>query len=157
MKEKIRNWKLWFEQLPYNLKPNNDKAEELEKLRSHAILGIFPFPNDMFVMIILSSAWATRRMQENVYAMVKEKMPNTPEKEILKVVFRSRVFSENPVGLKMNEEEINKEMKNINSLDNLIEYFLQKEKGEREEFRFTRDIFGIGKNIANKVDKILEQ
>ena len=48
-------------------------------------------------------------------------------------------------------------MQNINSLNDLIEYFLQKEKIEREKFRFTRDVFGIGKNIANKVDKILEK
>ena len=55
------------------------------------------------------------------------------------------------------KEKINKEMQNINSLNDLIEYFLQKEKIEREKFRLTRDIFGIGKNIAKKVDTILSK
>ncbi len=84
-------------------------------------------------------------------------MSDSSEKEILEAVFRSRTFPQNPAGLKMTEEEIKKKMQNINSLNDLIEYFLQKEKIEREKFRFVRDIFGIGKNIANKVDKILEK
>ena len=89
--------------------------------------------------------------------MAKEKMPDASEKEILEAVLRSRTFPQNPAGLKLTEEEINKEMQNINSLNDLIEYFLRKEKIEREKFRFVRDIFGIGKNVANKVDKILER
>ena len=163
MTEKIKeNWKWqpeqwWFKQLPHNLKPDDDKVEELEKLRSRAVFGILPLPNDIFVVVILSSAWAMHRTQENVYAMAKEKMPDASEKEILKAVLRSRIFPQNPAGLKMTEEEINKEMQNINSLNDLIECFLQKEKIEREKSRFIRDIFGIGKNIANKVDKILEK
>lgn len=158
MKKKNKeNWKWRFEHLPDNFRPDDDKIDELEKLRSRAVFGILPLPKDMFITIILSSAWAMRRSQENVYAMAKERMPNASEKEILKTVLRSRVFPQNPAGLKMTEEEINKEMQNINSLNDLIEYFLQKEKIEREKFRFTRDIFGIGKNIANKVHEILEK
>jgi len=162
MKEKIeKNWKRrseqwWFEQLPYNLKPDDDKVGELEKLRSRAVFGTLPLPNDIFVVIILGSAWATRRTQENGYAMAKEKMPNASEKEILEAVLRNRIFPRNFAGLKITEKEISEAMQNINSLNDLIEYLLQKEKIEREN-RFTRDIFGIGKNIANKVDKILEK
>jgi len=144
----------WLEQLPSNLRPDENKVEELERLRSHAICHIFPLPNDMFTEIILSSRWATRRVQENVYMMAKEKFPNASEKELLQVVFRSRIFPQNPAGLEMTEEEINKEMRNINSLDELIQYFVSRDK---EEPRFLRDVFGAGKRIANKVDKILER
>ncbi len=143
----------WLEQLPSNLRPDENKVEELERLRSHAICHIFPLPNNMFTEIILSSRWATRRVQENAYMMAKEKMPDASEKELLEAVFRSRIFPQNPAGLKMTEEEINKEMRNINSLNDLIQYFVQRDK---ENARFLRDVFGAGKRIANKVDKILE-
>ena len=145
---------LWLEQLPNNLRPDEDKVEELERLRSHAICHIFPLPNDMFTEIILSSRWVTRRVQENVYMMAKEKMPDASERELLEAVFRSRIFPQNPAGLEMTEEKIDREMGNINSLNDLIEYFVQRDK---EEPRFLRDVFGAGKRVANKVDKILER
>jgi len=139
----------WLEQLPSNLRPDEDKVEELENLRSHHHI-----PNDMFAEIILSSPVTTRRVQENAYTMAKGKMPNASKKELLEIVFRSRISPQNPVGLKMTEEEIDKEMQNINSLNDLIEYFAQR---DTEEPRFLRDVLGIGKRIASKVDKILER
>ena len=138
----------WLEQLPPNLKPNDDKVEELENLRSHYLI-----PNNIFIGIITSSPEITRRVQRNVYKMAKEKMPNASEKEVLEVVFRTRVFPQNPAGLKMTEEEIRKEIQNINSLSDLVEYFIQRDK---EDPRFQRDIFTIGKKIANKIDNILK-
>ena len=144
----------WLERLPRNLRPDENKVEELERLRTHAICHIFPLPNDTFTEIILSSRWATSRVQENVYMMAKEKMPDASEIELLEAVFRSRIFPQNPAGLEINEAEIDKEMRIINSLNDLISYFMQRDK---EESRFLRDIFGAGKRIANKVDKILER
>ena len=139
----------WFKQLPSNLRPDDDKVEELENLRSH-----YHVPNDIFIGIILSSPEITRRVQGNVYKMAKEKMPKVSEKELLEVVFKTRIFPQNPLGLKMTEEEIQKEIESINSLNDLIEYFIQRDK---EEARFTRDLFGIGSKIAKKIDTILEE
>jgi len=139
----------WFEQLPSNLRPKEDKVEKLENLRSHYFL-----PNDIFIGIILSSPAITRQVQKNVYELAKEKMPNALEKELLEAVFRTRIFPQNPLGLKMTEEEIQKEMESINSLNDLIEYFIQKDK---EETRFTRDLLGIGSKIAKEIDIILER
>lgn len=138
----------WLEQLPPNLKPNDDKVEQLEILRSH-----YHIPNNIFIGIITSSPEITRRVQENVYKMAKDKMPNASENEVLEAVFRTRVFPQNPAGLKMTEEEIRKEIQNINSLSDLVEYFIQRDK---EDPRFQRDIFVIGKKIANKIDNILK-
>ncbi len=138
----------WLEQLPSNLRPDNDKVEKLENLRSH-----YHIPNDIFIGIITSSPEIIRRVQENVYKMAKEEMPKASEKELLEAVFRTRIFPQNPAGLKMTEEEIRKEIKNINTLNDLVEYFIQKDK---EEPRFQRDILGIGKKIANKIDNILK-
>ena len=140
---------LWLEQLPSNLRPDNDKVEKLENLRSH-----YHIPNDIFIGIITSSHEIIRRVQENVYKMAKEKMPKASEKELLEAVFRTRIFPQNPAGLKMTEEEICKEIKNINTLNDLAEYFIRKDK---EEPRFQRDILGIGKKIANKIDNILKE
>lgn len=139
----------WLEQLPSNLRPKDDKVEKLENLRSHYLL-----PNEIFIGIILSSPAITRQVQKNVYELAKEKMPNASEKELLEAVFRSRIFPQNPAGLKMTEEEIQKEIENINSLNDLIEFFIQRDK---EEARFTRDLFGIGSEIAKKIDTILEE
>ena len=139
----------WLEQLPSNLRPDNDKVEKLENLRSH-----YHIPNDIFIGIITSSHEIIRRVQENVYKMAKEKMPKASEKELLEAVFRTRIFPQNPAGLKMTEEEIRKEIKNINTLNDLVEYFIRRDK---EEPRFQRDILGIGKKIANKIDNILKR
>lgn len=148
----------WLELLPsyliQNLIKNENKVLELEKLRSHALFHILPLSNFMFAEIILGSPWAISRTQENVYMMAKKVMPDSSEKELLEVVFRTRVFPQNPVGLKMTEDEIGKKMENINSLNDLIEYFVQRDK---EEPRLTHDIFGIGKRIVMKMDKILER
>lgn len=54
----------WLEQLPSNLRPDDDKVEKLENLRSHYFL-----PNDIFVGIILSSPAITRQVQKNVYEL----------------------------------------------------------------------------------------
>ena len=139
----------WLEQLPSNLRPDNDKVEKLENLRSH-----YHIPNDIFIGIITSSPEIIRRVQENVYKMAKEEMPKASEKELLEAVFRTRIFPQNPAGLKMTEEEIRKEIKNINTLNDLVEYFIRRDK---EEPRFQRDILGIGKKIANKIDNILKR
>ena len=138
----------WLEQLPSNLRPDNDRVGELQNLRSH-----YHIPNNIFIGIITSSPEITRRVQGNVYKMAKEKMPNASEKEVLEAVFRTRVFPQNPAGLKMTEEEIRKVIQSINSLNDLIEYFIQRDK---EEPRFQRDLLGIGKKIANKIDNILK-
>jgi len=138
----------WYEQLPHNLKPDESRCEELEKLRKR-----YHMPNDIFLSVLLSSPMITRRVQENAYTKAKEQMPNAPEKELLEAVFRSRVFPQNPYGLKMSEEEIRGKVRNITSLQDLITYFIEEDK---EEQRFQRDIFGIGKKLAKEIDRILE-
>jgi len=139
----------WLEQLPSNLRPDDDKVELLVNLRS-----LYHIPNNIFVGIILSSPAITRQVQKNVYNITKEKIPNASEKELLEAVFKTRIFPQNPLGLKMTEKEMQKEIENINSLNDLIEYFIQRDK---EEARFTRDLFGIGSKIAKKIDTILEE
>lgn len=138
----------WLEQLPRNLRPNERQIEELEKLRRR-----YRLPNDTFVMILVSSPAITRRVQENVYANAKRQMPKASEKELLEAVFKSRVFPQNPTGLRMTEEEIQSEMQRIDCLEDLIKRITEIEE---QEPRFQRDMFRIGKRIAKRIDGILQ-
>ncbi len=146
--EKFTRTIFWLEQIPNNLRPDDRKCENLELLRKK-----YNLPNNTFLQIILTSPAITRKVQENVYSNAKEQMPQAYEKEILEAVFKSRVFPQNPCGLKMTEQEIQKAMQNINSLDDLKEYFVEVDK---KETRVRRDPAGIGKVVAQKVDEILE-
>jgi hypothetical protein len=138
----------WSEQIPRNLRPDDSKCVELEKLRKR-----YSIPNDTFLHIVASFPAVTKKVQDNLYYDSKQKMPNAPEKERLEAVFRRRVFPQNPCGLEITEQEIKKAMQNIDSLEDLKEYFVEM---DRREIRFLRDPFGVGSIVANKVDEILE-
>lgn len=146
--EKFTQPIFWLEQIPNNLRPDDRKCKKLEMLRRK-----YSIPNNTFLQIVVTSPAITRKVQENAYFNAKEQMPQASEKEILEAVFRSRVFPQNPCGLKMTEQEIQKAMQNVNSLDDLKEYFVEVDK---KETRFRRDPVSIGKVIAQKVDEILE-
>jgi len=138
----------WLERLPRNLRPDEKQIEELENLRRR-----YRLTNDVFLMTLLSSPVMTRRVQENVYANVKQRMPNAPEKELLEAIFKSRVFPQNPAGLRMTDEEIQREMQHIDCLEDLIKCITEI---ETQEPRFKRDILGIGRRIAKRIDGILQ-
>ena len=138
----------WLEQLPRNLRPDERQIEELEKLRRR-----YRLPNDMFLMILCSSPAITRRVQENVYANAKQRMPNASEKELLEAVFKSRVFPQNPTGLRITDEEVKREMQHIDCLEDLIKRITEI---ETQEQRFQRDLFGIGRRFAKRIDGILQ-
>lgn len=138
----------WLEQLPRNLMPDERQIEELEKLRRR-----YRLPNDMFLTILCGSPVITRRVQENVYATAKRRMPNASEKELLEAVFKSRVFPQNPAGLRISDDEIQREMQYINCLEDLITHVTEI---ETQELRFQRDLFGIGRRVAKRIDIILQ-
>ena len=127
----------WPEQIQHNLRPDETKCEELEKVRRR-----YHMPNDIFLGIILSSPAIARRVQENVYADAKKQMPDAAEKDLLEAVFRSRVYPENPCGIKLTEEKFEQEMQRIHSLGDLKERVVEIEKHEP---RFQKDFFGLGK------------
>lgn len=138
----------WLEQLPRNLMPDERQIEELEKLRRR-----YRLPNDMFLTILCGSPVITRRVQENVYATAKRRMPNASEKELLEAVFKIRVFPQNPAGLRISDDEIQREMQYINCLEDLITHVTEI---ETQELRFQRDLFGIGRRVAKRIDIILQ-
>lgn len=139
----------WLEQIPSNLMPNETQCDEIEKLRVHHHL-----PNDIFAQLFLSSSAITRKVQENVYSDAKKQMPGASEKELLEAVFRTRVFPQHPYGLKITEEEIQKTLKNIISIDDLKEYFAEMDE---KELPFPKRPFGIGRKLNKKISKVFEK
>ena len=138
----------WTAPIPYNLLPDEEKCDKLEQLRvRHHI------PNDIFIKLFLSSSAITRQVQENVYSDAKKQMSRATEKDLLEAVFRSRVFPKNPCGLKISEEEIQKATQNINSLNDLKEYFVEMDK---KELPFPHRPFGIGRKLDQKITEILK-
>ncbi len=92
-------------------------------------------------------------LQDNIYANAKQQMPKASEKELLEAVFRSRVFPQHPYGLKITEEEIQKTMENINTLDDLKEFFVAM---DQKESPFPGRPFGIGKKLNKEITEIFE-
>lgn len=134
---------IWLKKLPFNLRPDQSKVKKLEALRSK-----YSIPHDLFTMRILSSPAITRQVQENVYIQVQKEKPLASQKELLETVFMTRALLPEPHGLGMTKEEIHKEMRNINTLSELIQYFIKRDE-EKPAFP---DPLGIGR----KIDEILE-
>lgn len=131
----------WLDQVRPEAHPEPHKIDELESLRRP-----YDIPHDLFAYRVIGSPWVFRQIQESIYAQVRVKMPDASEKELLKAVFKTRVFAP-PVGPITSEEEIDKAMKSINSLEDLINYFIR----EADKEPSSPDPFGIGA----RVDEIL--
>lgn len=134
----------WLNHLPPNLHPAGYKIDELENLRE-----LWNIPDEIFAMVIVGSYWGTRQVQECLYTKFREQMPGVSEKELLRAVFNSRALPPQPVGLGMSEEEVIEAMKSINSLDDLVNYFIRIDQEELAP----SDMFGIGARI----DEILSR
>jgi len=131
----------WLDQVRPEAHPEPHKIDELESHRRS-----YDIPHNLFAFRVMGSPWATRRVQESVYAQLRTEMPGASEKELLKAIFKTRAFAP-PVGPIMSEGEIDKAMKSINSLEDLIDYLIREEGKEPS----SPDPVGIGA----RVDEIL--
>ncbi len=135
----------WLNRLEPHIHPEPYKIKELEDIRQ-----LYGIPHEIFAMRVLGSPWATRRVQESIYAYNREKMPRASEKELLRTVFVSRALPKEPFGLGMTEEEIDESMESINSLEDLVNYFITRDEAEKPA---APDPLGIGA----KIDEILSK
>ena len=129
----------WLNQLRPDVHPEKRKVDELERLRQ-----LYNIPHELFTLGVLSSRWATGRIQKSVYSQFREKNPKATEKETLKAVFKSRAHIPVPSSYEMSEEEIDKALESINSIEELINYIITKEEAEEPA---TPDPLGIGARI----------
>ena len=134
---------LWLNRLAPLFHPTPGKVKSLENLRQH-----LDIPDEDFTMLILSTTWATEQLQRKLFAEMKEMYPKASDKELFKVIIKSRTEESIPFGLDISDKEMEEAVQSMNSLDDLIEFVLSKEKGEPD----WPDPFGIG----NRIEEILK-
>ena len=138
----------WLGQVSNELRPDETTYNNLENLRRY-----YNIPNRIFLGIYLSSPPISRRVLKDAYAKANKEMPDAAEKVLLESVFRGRLSPENPFGLIAGEDEIQRELQNIHSLEELIKRIVEIEREDLRVFQYT---LGQCRSIAKKVDKVLE-
>lgn len=139
----------WLTLLPANLRPKkNFVIDKLEELRKDLSVS-----NHIWATMIMGVPETTRKVQKQIYVNFKNKYPEVSEKEILKMVLISRIYSP-PAPIDITEQEIDKAMENINSFEDLYSYIVSLDEKERleENLLYT----GIS-DIERHIDKILKQ
>jgi len=115
----------WLNHLQPYLHPSARKIGQLEDLRQ--LLGI---PDEVFAMGIMGTDWATEQVQRQLFERGKDEAPRASDKEIFREIITSRTENRIPLGLDMNEEEVDKTVESINSIDDLVDFVLSKESEE---------------------------
>jgi len=132
----------WLNHLAPHFHPELRKIKELETLRD-----LWNIPHDIFAMRIVGTVWATEQLQKKLYEETKHTNPVASDKEIFREIIVSRTQNRIPLGLDMNEEEVDKAVESIKSIDDLVGFILTKESEEPS----WPDPFGIG----SKIEEIL--
>jgi hypothetical protein len=132
----------WLNHLAPHFHPAPRTINELEILRQRQNI-----PHDTFAMGIVGSSWATERLQRKLYEEARCMSPTPPDKEIFREILMSRTKSRIPLGLDMSEEEVDRVIESIRSIDDLVGFVSTKE-GEEPSWP---DPLGI----AGKIEDIL--
>jgi len=136
----------WLNHLEPHFHPAPRKIKELENLRQ-----LWNIPDEVFAMGIIGTYWATEQLQRKLYEEAKQLNPRASDKEIFREIITSRTENRIPLGLDMNEEEVDKAVESINSIDDLVDFVLSKESKEASEEPPWPDPFGVG----SKIEEIL--
>ncbi len=136
----------WLNHLEPHFHPAPDKIKELESLRQ-----LWVIPDEVFWEGIIGTYWATEQIQRKLYAEGKQMNSKASDKEIFKAIIISRTQNRIPLGLNMNEEEADKAVESINSIDDLVEFVLSKERKQVSEEPPGLGLFGVG----SKIEEIL--
>ncbi len=136
----------WLNHLEPHFHPAPDKIKELENLRQ-----LWTIPGEVFGLGIIGTYWATEQLQKKLYEEAKQMNPRASDKEIFREIITSRTENRIPLGLDMNEEEVDKAVESINSIDDLVDFVLSKESEEVSAEPPWPDPFGVG----SKIEEIL--
>lgn len=132
----------WLNHLEPHFHPAPCKIKELENLRQ-----LWNIPDEVFAMGIIGTDWATEQLQRKLYEEAKQMNPRASDKEIFREIITSRTENRIPLGLDMNEEEVDKAVESISSIDDLIDFVLSKESKEASEEPPWPDPFGVRSRI----------
>jgi len=136
----------WLNHLEPHFHPAPDKIKELEHLRQ-----LWTIPGEVFWEGIIGTYWAADRLQRKLYEEAKQMNPRASDKEIFREIITSRTENRIPLGLDMNEEDVDKAVESINSIDDLVDFVLSRESKEASKEPPWPDPFGIG----SKIEEIL--
>lgn len=126
--------------------PTPEKTRKLETLRQ-----LWTIPDEEFWWLVIGTYWATEQLQRKLYAEGKHTTPSASDKGIFRAIISSRTENRIPLGLDMGEEEIDKALEPINSLDDLVSFVLSQEKKQVGREPRGLDLFGVG----SKIEEIL--
>jgi hypothetical protein len=129
----------WLNHLAPYFHPAPRTINELEILRQR-----WDIPHDVFAMGIVGSNWATEQLQRKLYEESKYINPASTDKEVFREMLISRTKSRIPLGLDMNEEEVDRAIESMKSIDDLVGFIFTKEAEEP----CWPDPFGIAGKIA---------
>jgi phage FluMu protein Com len=132
----------WLNHLATHFHPVLQKIKQLETLRQ-----LWNIPHDVFAMRIVGTVWATEQLQRKLYEETKHMNPAASDKEIFREMIISRTKNRIPLGLDMSEEEVDKAVESIKSIDDLVVFILTEESEEPS----WPDPLGIG----SKIEEIL--
>ncbi len=136
----------WLNHLEPHFHPAPDKIKELENLRQ-----LWTIPGEVFWEGIIGTYWATEQLQRKLYTEAKQMNPRASDKEIFREIITSRTENRIPLGLDMNEEEVDKALESINSIEDLVDFVLSKESEEVSAEPPWPDPFGV----KSKIEEIL--
>ncbi len=106
----------------------NKDAETIRKLEHLRVEC--NIDNQMFARGIEASDWGAERFQRQLYERGRKMNPRASDKEIFKEIIMSRSKSRIPLGLDITEEEADKAIESMGSIDDLVKYILLKESQE---------------------------
>lgn len=158
----------WVKMLPDYMRPDNNKIEQLEKMRTQ-----FNILHEMISERIASSSATTRKVQKHFLEEYRRQVQNASEKELWMMVLASRVdtyknkiLTDISVGNITREEAANKFdeltaivenyeviIGKINSFEELCDYIISLDEKIIGETYSSFDPFDIG----NTIEKILSQ
>lgn len=155
----------WVKILQEYMRPDNNKIEQLEKLRTQSNI-----PHDIFAMKIASSPVTTRKVQKYFLEEYRRQVPNASEKELWMMVLMSRMdthknkiltdVSMGSITPQEAEEKFNRGIaiidkyeeviESINSFDALCDYIVSLDE------MFVGESYSSKDSIGDTVNKILE-
>lgn len=139
----------WYKMLPEYMKPEENKIEELEEVRT-----IFHMPHDLFSGRIGISSWVVRKVQEEAFRKFKKEIPNATDKELWRAVLLSRLEvkikipdpNDLPMDVLLDKiKNLDNIMVSINTFDELVDYVLVMDLNILKDSDF----------IQRKIDSIL--
>jgi len=140
----------WFLMLPENLRPDKNDTVRIQVLEALRIS--FSLDDLVFSEIIVGSDWATIHLQRKLFEDGKKLKPELSDKQLFKEILMSRTSSRIPMGLDLNEEDVDEFVNQCNTIEELVEFIMKKEREIDGP-----DIDHMRENMNAQIMQIMEQ